>query len=125
MITCKFCGNDNNDNATTCYICGKSLTTGRVNSLVGLPEEQEYHAVNDSLPYGANMQTATKFQSDTGGGAHSGPTQQTFGAQMMAGQQQKNSGGVNAGTVIAILLLIAAAVAFWYFCLSSHAVIHL
>ena len=125
MITCKFCGNENNDNATLCYICGKSLTAGRTNSLVGMGEDQEYHAVNGNLPYGTSMETAAKFQSDTGGGAHSGPTQQTFGAQMMAGQTDaKKKGGISGGTIAAIIILLAVAAAIWYFCFSPYAVIH-
>ncbi len=126
MVTCKFCGNENNDNATLCYICGKSLVSARFNADMDGADQTEYHGVNDTLPYGANMQVATKFQSDTGGGAHSGPTQQTFGAQMMAEQQgKKKKGGLSVGTVFAIIFLLLAAFAIWYFCFSPNATLQL
>lgn len=125
MISCKFCGNDNMDNAQQCYICGKSLASAQISSLVGLGGEQQsqqYHGVNDNLPYGSNVQVATRFQSDTGGGAHSGPTQQSFGAQMMANQNEKKG---SAKTVIAVILMLAAIAALvWYLCFSDYAIIH-
>ncbi len=124
MISCKFCGNENNDSSTHCYICGKSLASGRINSLVGLnegeqPGMQNYHGVNDNLPVGTNSQTAARFQSDTGGGVRSGPTQETFGAQLMSGKSEKKSGGT--GAFVLILLLVIAAVVFWYCFFSPNA----
>lgn len=125
MITCKFCGNENNDNASTCYICGKSLASGRINSLVGLNENEQptrqttYHSVSDNLPYGANAQTAARFQSDTGGGVRSGPTQETFGAQMMSGKTEKKSAGAN--IIPAIMLLVIVALIVWYCFFSPNA----
>jgi len=125
MITCKFCGNDNNDSSTSCYICGKSLTSGRINSLVGINEpsqsaQQNYHAINDNLPVGSNAQTAARFQSDTGGGVRSGPTQETFGAQMMSGKTgEKNKSA--SSVVIIILLLIIAGFLAWYCFFSPNA----
>lgn len=126
MISCKFCGNENMDNAQQCYICGKSLASAQINSLVNVNGDQQqqsqYHGVNDNLPYGSNVQVATRFQSDTGGGAHSGPTQQSFGAQMMAGKEEKKG---SAKTVIAVILMLAAIAALvWYLCFSDYAIIH-
>lgn len=126
MISCKFCGNENMDNAQQCYICGKSLASAQINSLVnvGGDQQSQYHGVNDNLPYGSNVQVATRFQSDTGGGAHSGPTQQSFGAQMMAGAGEEKKKG-SAKTVIAVILLLAAlGLLVWYFCFSEHAIVH-
>lgn len=125
MITCKFCGNENNDGAANCYICGKSLASGRINSLVGIndgeqPVQQNYHSVSDNLPYGANAQTAARFQSDTGGGVRSGPTQETFGAQMMSGKTSEKKGS-GANIAVIILLLIIAAVLVWYCFFSPNA----
>lgn len=126
MISCKFCGNENMDNAQQCYICGKSLASAQISGLVNIgdqPQSQQYHGVNDNLPYGSNVQVATRFQSDTGGGAHSGPTQQTFGAQMMAGTSEKKKG--SAKTVIAVILMLAAlGLLVWYLCFSEYAIIH-
>lgn len=127
MITCKFCGNENNDSSTNCYICGKSLASGLINSLVGIndgdqqAQQSSYHAVNDNVPFGANPQTAARFQSDTGGGVRSGPTQESFGAQMMTGKTTTKSGS-GVGTIITIILMLAVlGLLAWYIFFSPNA----
>ncbi len=127
MINCKFCGNENNDGMTHCYICGKPLSTGVLNTLVGIndagqpQQHQTYHAVNDNVPYGANAQTAARFQSDTGGGVRSGPTQETFGAQMMSGKTTSGK-GAGVGTIVTVVLFVAIlALLAWYLFFSPYA----
>jgi len=119
MISCKFCGNDNNDSSTHCYICGKSLASVRTAAYLesNQAEQQNYHGVNDNLPVGSNAQVAARFQSDTGGGVRSGPTQETFGAQMMSGATEKKKS--SAGSIILIVALLAVAAFLVWYCFFS------
>ncbi len=114
-MICRFCGNENNDSSTNCYICGKSLASNIATSLVdiGSNESNQSYAINTQ-----NDQYANRFASDTGGGPSIGP--QSFSSRIMAGETTKKSGGAGS-VVIVILLLLALAAGGWYLFLSDNA----
>ena len=113
-MQCKFCGNENNDNAVSCYICGKSLVSNIATSLVdiGSVDTENTFALNGNDAY------TNRFASDTGGGPSIGP-QRSFGSQIISGETTK-SGGIG-GVALVVILLIIAAVAVWFLFYSANA----
>ncbi|MBE6753952.1 MAG: hypothetical protein E7559_06340 [Ruminococcaceae bacterium] len=114
-MICKFCGNENNDSATHCYICGKALVSAIATSLVdiGTSDGSEGYAIQNQ-----NDPHANRFASDTGGGPLVGP--QSFSAQIMAGESTKKGSGVG-GIAFVIILLVALLAAAWFLFLSQNA----
>lgn len=114
-MICRFCGNENNDSAVHCFICGKLLASNIATSLVdtGSSDVVGAYAIQNQ-----NDAHANRFASDTGGGPVIGP--QSFSAQIMAGETTKKSSGVG-GVAVIIVLLIAIIAAAWFLFFSANA----
>ncbi|MBQ9994085.1 MAG: hypothetical protein IJP17_05175 [Clostridia bacterium] len=115
-MICRFCGNENNDRSTNCYICGKALTNTLPSSLVDIKSHAQAQPQSgvgrlyQSGSYSVSPPPNHNLINDTGGGAQSGPQQ--FGNQILAGETTQGKSKL-AIVLIVVLLIIVAALA-WY-----------
>lgn len=118
-MQCKFCGNENNENATNCFICGKPLTPNYAINLVNIGTatnsgdvgygNANAHSINNNVH-------ANRFASDTGGGPAVGP--QSFSAKIMEEDTGKKG---SSGAIIAILVILLVAALGYYLFFSPYA----